>query len=118
MITVWLYSDMPQWTIDFVNEAAEEELYALPADMLARLLRIFDLIQERGLAGLGMPLARPLQGKLWELRATGRDGIARSIYAAVSGRRILVLRTFIKKTQKTTRAEIEIALGRFKEVTQ
>lgn len=50
------------------------------------------------------------------MRLTGRDGIARSIYVAASGRRVVVLRTFVKKTQKMPRREIEIALTRMMEI--
>jgi len=49
------------------------------------------------------------------MRLKGRDGIARALYIAAVGRRVIVLRAFIKKTQKTPRAEIELALGRAKE---
>jgi phage-related protein len=34
-----------------------------------------------------------------------------------SGRRVIVLRTFVKKTQKTPRSEIELALQRAKDVS-
>ena len=33
------------------------------------------------------------------------------------GRRVVVVRAFVKKTQKTPRAEIELALRRAKEIT-
>ena len=33
----------------------------------------------------------------------GRSGIARSLYVTASGRRVVILRTFVKKTQKTPR---------------
>lgn len=46
----------------------------------------------------------------------GRDGIARSLYVTATGRRVVVLRTFAKKTQKTPRREIELALERAKEL--
>ena len=55
--------------------------------------------------------------KLWELRLTGRDGIARALYVTAIGRRMVVVRAFVKKTQKTPRSEIELALQRAKEVT-
>jgi phage-related protein len=58
-----------------------------------------------------------LGGKLWELRLNGRDGIARALYVTSIGRRVVVVRAFRKKTQKTPRAEIEIALRRAKEIT-
>ncbi|HQQ69319.1 MAG TPA: type II toxin-antitoxin system RelE/ParE family toxin [Alicycliphilus sp.] len=42
----------------------------------------------------------------------GRDGIARAVYAAIHGRRLLVLHVFIKKTEATPRKVIETALKR------
>jgi phage-related protein len=64
------------------------------------------------------PYAKHLSGKLWELRLTGRDGIARSIYVTASGQRVIVLRTFIEKTQKTPPREMNIALARMKEIRE
>ena len=58
-----------------------------------------------------------LDGKLWELRMTGRDGISRAIYVTAAGRRVVVVRVFIKKSQQTPRRELEIARQRAKEVT-
>jgi phage-related protein len=50
-----------------------------------------------------------------EIRVSGRDGIARGIYIYASGKRIIVLRVFIKKTQKTPSAALEIATKRAKQ---
>jgi phage-related protein len=47
---------------------------------------------------------------------TGRDGIARALYVTRLGRRVVVLRVFVKKTQKTPNAEIDIAKRRAKEI--
>jgi phage-related protein len=47
---------------------------------------------------------------------SGRDGIARAIYVTASGRRVVVLRVFVKKTEKTPPRELEIARQRAKEV--
>jgi phage-related protein len=65
---------------------------------------------------LGEPHVKHLEGKLWELRLTGRDGIARALYVTAIGRRVIVVRAFVKKKQKTPRAEIELALRRAKEI--
>ena len=46
----------------------------------------------------------------------GRDGIARAVYVAASARRVVVVNVFVKKTQKTPRHEIEMAVKRAKEV--
>jgi phage-related protein len=57
-----------------------------------------------------------LEGKIWEMRLTGRDGIARALYVTAIGKRVIVVRAFVKKTQKTPRAEIDLALRRAQEV--
>ncbi len=59
-----------------------------------------------------------LEDKLWEMRLKGRDGRSRAIYVTARGKRLVVLRVFIKKTQKTPRKELVLALKRAKEVDQ
>jgi phage-related protein len=59
-----------------------------------------------------------LEGDLWEIRLIGRDGIARAIYITATGKRVVVLRVFIKKMQKTPRHEIALALERAKGVVK
>ncbi len=89
----------------------------MPLDARASFERIVRLIQGFGLEQVHEPYIKHLDGRLWEMRLRGRDGIARSIYITASGRRVIVLRTFVKKTQKTPRRELELALRRAKEVT-
>src|ERR1700687_5723398 len=67
-----------------------------------------------GLIVLGC--VKPLGEKLWEMRLTGRDGIGRVIYTAAAGRRLFVLHAFVKKTQKTPRKAMNLALKRLKEL--
>jgi len=57
-----------------------------------------------------------LQGKLWEMRLRGQDGIARALYVTAKGRRVVVVRVLTKKTPKTPPSEIKLALRRAKEV--
>ncbi|WP_246700293.1 type II toxin-antitoxin system RelE/ParE family toxin [Rhodopseudomonas sp. WA056] len=57
-----------------------------------------------------------LEERLWELRITGRDGISRAIYVTAEGRRVVVVRAFVKKTQKTPPRELAIARQRAKTV--
>jgi phage-related protein len=104
------------WRVEVLNEIVAAELAALPADMQARFLRLAERIASTGLQSLGDPHARHLEGKLWELRLTGRDGIARALYVAATGRRVIVVRVFVKKTRRTPRAEIELALRRSQEI--
>ena len=107
---------MQTWTVQ-LHPAAEPELLALPADMQARFLRIAELLESFGPQNVGMPHVRPIEGKLWEMRMQGRDGIARAIYAARHGRTLLVLHVFVKKAQTTPRAAIETARKRLEALT-
>ena len=106
-----------KWTVQTVNRAVEQELAALPTDMKARFARFTEVIQRDGLHSLPFGWIKPLGDKLWELRLTGRDGIARAIYITASGRRVVILRAFVKKTEKTPKRELDLACERAKEVT-
>jgi phage-related protein len=46
----------------------------------------------------------------------GRDGIARAAYVTATGKRIVVVHIFAKKTQKTPQREIALALKKAKGV--
>jgi phage-related protein len=63
------------------------------------------------------PHVKHLKGRLWEMRMTGRDGIARALYVTASGRRVVVVHVFQKKTQKTPKRVLELAERRAEEVT-
>ncbi|MGX7002918.1 type II toxin-antitoxin system RelE/ParE family toxin [Caballeronia sp. KNU42] len=102
------------WHVELIPEA-EAELLALPPDMRARFLHIAEMLEEFGPQRVGMPHVRALDGKLWEIRMTGRDGIARAIYVTRTGQRVVVLHVFVKKTQKTPWRAIEIAYTRMRE---
>lgn len=69
-----------------------------------------------GLERVREPHVKHLDGKLWEMRLTGRDGIARALYVTATGRRIIVLHAFVKKSQKTPAAALALAMARMKEV--
>ena len=105
-----------RWIVQTLNAVVDAEIKALPGDMQAKFLRYADIIEQSGFEGLPHDAVRHLEGKLWELRMTGRDGISRAIYVTAAGRRVVVVRAFIKKTQKTPRHELEIARQRAKEV--
>jgi len=106
-----------RWTFKTLNAGVDAETKALPADMQARFLRFAEIIEQVGFEGLPRDSVKHLEGKLWELRMIGRDGISRAIYVTASGRRVVVVRVFIKKTQKTPPREIELARQRAKEIT-
>ena len=104
------------WTVQFLDEDVRASVFTLPADIRASFERIVELTNVRGLEGVREPYVKHLEGKLWEMRMRGRDGIARAAYVTAAGRRVVVVHVFIKKTEKTPRREIEVALRRAKEV--
>ena len=106
----------PSWTVETLNAVVDSELDDLPADMRARFVRICELIAAVGLDRVGVPHVRHRTGALWEMRLRGKDGIARALYVTVRDRRVVVVRAFVKKTQKTPRREIDLALRRAAEV--
>ena len=71
------------WSVEFLPAAADEEA-ALPVDMQARLARMINIIGQHGLLNIPRDWVKPLGDSLWELRITGRDGIARAIYVTAS----------------------------------
>ena len=104
------------WRVDVLSQSVVEEIDALPPDMRAKLDHIVRMIEELGLHQVREPYIKALQGKLWEIRIKGRDGIARAIYVTVKERRIVILHAFRKKTRKTPEAAIRTALSRMKEL--
>lgn len=106
------------WSIEFLSEDVLAEMQQQPNDIKARFEHIVRLIEANGLERVHEPYIKHLEGKLWEMRMKGRDTIARAIYVTAVEKRIVVVRVFTKKSQKTPRREIETALRRAKEVTE
>ena len=101
------------WTVETLNAAVDAELQVLPADMRAPFHSHFAV--DRGVR-VGARRERRTSNicavRLWEMRMKGRDGISRAIYVVASGQRVIVVRAFIKKSQRTPEREIELALRR------
>ena len=104
------------WTVETVS-AVDDEIAALPVALRARLLRLLETVENVGLEALRAPHVRHLEGKLWELRVRAEGGIARGIYVTVTGRRVVVLPVFVKKSRKTPRLALATAKERMRQVT-
>ena len=63
---------------------------------------------------IGKPRVDHLRGSIWEVRSTIGNRIARILFAVEQGEMIL-LHAFIKKTQQTDPADIDLALKRMKD---
>lgn len=105
-----------KWIVETLNELVDEEISSLPKDMKARFVRVVELIESVGLENIREPHIKHIEDKLWEIRIKGKNGISRALYITAHKKRVVVLRAFIKKTQKTPRKEIKLALERAKEV--
>ncbi len=105
-----------EWTVEALNETVTKELEKLPADIRARFVRICELVEIAGPGYVGRPHIRQLGGPLWEMRMGERNRIARAICVTGKDKRVIVVRAFIKKTRKTPRREIDLALQRARDV--
>jgi phage-related protein len=106
-----------KWKVTFFNSRVEKETLSFPTGVLADFIKVVELIEKYG-PNLGKPHTEHLGNKLFEIRAKGREGIGRSIFCYENKKsgEIVILRSFIKKTQKTPKKEIDIALKRKKEI--
>ena len=103
------------WTITYYSESVQHEILSMPAGFLARYLRYTDRMQVYG-SDLGMPHTRAMGQGLFELRLKAAEGIARVFYCTVSGKNIMMLHQFTKKTDKTPPRELAEARRRLQEV--
>jgi phage-related protein len=103
------------WTIEYYSERVQHEIYNLPTSVGVRYIRLTDMLIEFG-PNLGMPHTRAMGDGLFELRISGKEGIARVFYCTAIRQRIIMLHSFVKKTEKTPKRELEIARRRQKEV--
>lgn len=105
-----------RWTVETLNTNVDAEIEALPPSLRARLIRLMEAVEAVGLENMHEPHVKHINGKLWELRAKAVEGIARGLYVTTAGRRVVVLHVFVKKSQKTPRNELNVALERMKQV--
>jgi len=106
---------MMSWRITFYSDKVEQDTLALPPGILASFLRIAELIEEFG-PDLGRPHTAPLGKRLFEIRAKGREGIARSVFCTVKGQEIVILLTAVKKNNTLPKRQVDTARKRMKEV--
>lgn len=90
------------------TEPAKDFLLSLDKKMRAKMLRTIKLLQMNG-NKLREPESKELDEGIMELRAKVGSDISRVLYFFVVGRKAILTNGFIKKTQKTPKAEIERA---------
>ena len=108
-------SSVPHWQIVYFNDRVQKDVLSMPSGILADYLRLTEAMALYG-ADLRMPHSRALGAGLFELRPKGPEGIGRVFYCTQVGRVIVILHSFIKKTQETPDAVMRMARKRLKEV--
>ena len=104
-----------EYRIEYYSADVEAEILNLPDTLAARYIFLTRRMTVIG-ANLGAPHTDTFGDGVFELRLKGADGIARVLLCTLVGRRIMMLHSFVKKTQKTPPREIEIARKRMKEI--
>ncbi|MFT5700164.1 MAG: phage-related protein [Desulforhopalus sp.] len=103
------------WHITFYSDKVEQATLLFPPGILANFLHIAEMIEEFGPA-LGLPYTKAMGEGLFEIRAKGKEGIGRSFFCTVKDKEIVILHSFIKKSQKTPKRELATARNRLKKV--
>lgn len=98
------------------NEPVRKWLKELPAT--DRRAIGFDLERVQHRWPVGMPLARPMGKGLWEVRTTLPSRRIARVLFCFHDEVLVTLHAFIKKTQKTPPADLQLALERKKELEQ
>jgi len=84
-------------TTDFLDSLSEK--------MRAKVLRTIMLLEQNG-NNLREPYSKPLGDGIFELRVQHASDISRVLYFFTIGNNIILTHGFVKKTQKTPKAEI------------
>ncbi|MDB1122403.1 type II toxin-antitoxin system RelE/ParE family toxin [Vibrio algarum] len=100
------------WNIDLF-EGVEDEILRMPPKIQARMIKMLELIETHG-ANLGEPHTKSMGKGLFEIRAKAQEGIGRSLFCYLNGKNIVILRAFVKKSQKTPKKELTLAINRMK----
>ena len=109
-------SDEHEWSVEFYETAdgkspVAEFLSSFDDKTQARFIWSIDQLRLLNVRARE-PLVKHLEGKLWELRRASDGDIYRLLYFFFSGRKIVIVHGFQKKSQKTPRKEIELAYKR------
>lgn len=103
------------YTISYYSKAVQAQIIELPDTLAARYVVLTRRMIALG-PNLGEPHTKAFGDGLFELRLKGAEGIARVFFCTLVGKRIVMLHSFIKKSDRTPLREIEVAETRMKEV--
>ena len=101
--------------ISYYSDVVQVEILGLPDTLAARYIVLTRRMVVLG-PNLGAPHTKAFGDGLFELRLKGAEGIVRVFFCTLVGKRIVMLHSFIKKSDKTPSREREIAEAGLKEV--
>jgi phage-related protein len=109
-----------EWKINYYSQnnksPVKKWLDEIGNEPRAEIFKVFEMLSKYGIQ-LGLPFVRPIENKIYEVRAKDKSGIYRVLYFAYKEKTFIMLHGFQKKTQATPRKEIDIAIKRMKELT-
>ena len=106
-----------EWQIIYYNKNIEQEILDLSDGLLAKYFQLTDLMIEFG-PNLGLPHTKAIDKGLLELRVKSKEGIARVFFCTKIGKKIIMLHSYVKKSQKIPKRELKIAISRMQEVKE
>lgn len=102
-----------EWAVEYYRDVkggqpVRDFIHSLPDQAQAKVYRTIKLLKDYGVL-LKEPYTKQIRGKIRELRIADNKGAVRILYFTVTGRRLILLHGFIKKTDKIPEREIETA---------
>lgn len=87
---------MKKWIINYYNKRLFQDIFSMPKEILASYVAISDTMEMHG-PNIGMPHTRAMGEGLFEIRASGKEGIGRVFYCTANKNEIWMLHSIIKK---------------------
>lgn len=103
------------YTIHYYSDTVQKQIMELPDTLAARYIVLTRRMIALG-PNIGEPHTKAFDDGLFELRLKGAEGIARVFFCTLVGKRIVMLHSFIKKSERTPTREHKVAETRMKEI--
>lgn len=106
-----------KFEIIYYSDILQRDILRFPTGIRARYFLLTDRMEKFG-PNLGMPHTRAMGNGLFELRLRAKEGIARVFFCTIVNRKIVMLHSFVKKSQRTPKRDLDIAIQRMREIKQ
>jgi len=94
------------------NEPVKDFILEQPDGAIAEILHVFKLLREFNIQ-LGMPYIRKIdRSGLREVRIKHSSDLYRIFYFAYTGRKFVLLHAILKRSDRTPKGDIELAINR------